>query len=133
MMETSLLFILKLRRACETVFDVMLCAYISGLKAYHTASKVKGKKEGSKRPSFDGWDQALHSAEKALRMFREAEILRQNGDPSCTDTYAQEALSVLQERIISIFLTLSQYRMRTNCVQIQAHMTSWDREQVLKA
>ena len=96
--ETSLPFILQLRRACETVFDTMLCAYISGLKAYHTVSEAKGKKTGSKRLSLDGWDDALKSAESALRIFRAAEVLRQNGDLDSADNNVQEALDALQER-----------------------------------
>jgi hypothetical protein len=86
--------------SAETVFDMMLCAYISGLKACHTVSNVKGEKERLKRPSPDGWDQALDSAEKALRIFREAKSLRQKGDPDSADTNTQEALCALQERYL---------------------------------
>ena len=96
--ETSLPFILQLRRVCETVFDTMLRAYISGLKAHQTASEAKGKKQGSKRLSLDAWDDALKSAEEALRKFREAESLREKGDPSSADKNVQEALHALRER-----------------------------------
>lgn len=36
-------FILQLRRICETVFDTMLCAYVSALKAYHKRSRMRGR------------------------------------------------------------------------------------------
>jgi len=42
--ETSLPFVLRLRRVCETVFDMMLCAYISGLKAFLKRSKGRGRR-----------------------------------------------------------------------------------------
>lgn len=96
--ETSLPFILHLRRVCETIFDTMLCAYLSSLQAYHERSKRRGEKQGSKRPSFDGWDVALKSAEDALATFRQAESQRQNGDLDSADTTVQEALRALQKR-----------------------------------
>jgi len=43
--STSLPFILELRGVCETIFDMMLCAYISGLQACHKASKVGAFKQ----------------------------------------------------------------------------------------
>jgi len=47
----------------------MLSAYISGLGAYHKRFTANGQKQGSKRPSLDGWDRALKSAEDASAMF----------------------------------------------------------------
>jgi hypothetical protein len=119
----------------------MLCAYISGLKAYHTVSKVKGEKERSKRPSFDGWDKVLNSAEKALKIFREAESLHQKGDPGSADTTTQEALRALQERY---FLQPSPYSvpdsslcLSTGCIPTMYKsnfiMSGWDHDQVWKA
>jgi hypothetical protein len=52
--ETSLPFILHLRCVCETIFDVMLTGYTSGLNAYGKRSVLAGKREGLKRPSLDG-------------------------------------------------------------------------------
>jgi hypothetical protein len=132
--ETSLPFILQLRPACETVFDTMLCAYISGLRAYHT-SNVDGESQG---PNFDEWDQALNSAEKALKIFREAESLRRNGDPGYADTSVQEALCALQERY---YLQSSPYSilksllcLSTGCIptiyKSDLIMTGWDDDQV---
>jgi len=95
---TSLPFILQLRRICETVFDVMLCAYISGLEAHHKQSKGRGEREGSKRPSLDKWDQALAFAQDALKTFREAESQRSRGDVASANASVQEALRALQKR-----------------------------------
>jgi hypothetical protein len=57
-MDSSLPFILQLRCVCETIFDVMLSAYIAGLKAYHDQSNDRGKQQVLQRPSFDAWDRA---------------------------------------------------------------------------
>jgi len=46
--ETPLPFILQLRCVCETIFDVMLQAYISDLKAYHERSASASKREEAK-------------------------------------------------------------------------------------
>jgi hypothetical protein len=97
-METSLPFILQLRCVCETIFDVMLSAYIAGLRAYYKRSKYKGKEQSSKRPSFDGWDKALKSAEVAQTKFREAEGQRKAGDTTSSDGTVQVALDALQDR-----------------------------------
>ena len=97
-MKTSLPFILQLRCACEVIFDVMLSAYITGLKAYYSRSQEQGKKQGSKRPSLDGWDRALQSAERALAAFREAEGQREGGDLDSADATVDQALLALQER-----------------------------------
>jgi hypothetical protein len=97
-METSLPFILQLRRTCEAIFDVMLSAYITGLKAYYSRLQEQGKKQGSKRPSLDGWDRALQLAECALAAFREAEGQRKGGDLDSADATVDQALLALQER-----------------------------------
>jgi len=52
----------------------------------------EGEKECLKRPGFDEWDQGLNPAEKALRIFREAERLRQKGDPSSAATNMHKPL-----------------------------------------
>jgi len=77
-MLTTFPFILHLRCACETIFDIMLSAYITGLKAYYVQSEEQGRKQGSKGPSLDGWDWARQSADRALAVFREAEVQREN-------------------------------------------------------
>jgi hypothetical protein len=76
----------------------MLSAYISGLEAYDKRSKVKGEKQGSKRPSLDGWDRALESAQDALTMFRKAEDERRGGDVHSANTTVEEALLMLKDR-----------------------------------
>jgi len=95
-MDTYLPFILQLRCVCETIFDVMLSAYIAGLKAYHNRSNDMGKREGSKRPSFDAWDRALQSAELAQTNFREAESQREGGDIASADVTVNGALAALR-------------------------------------
>jgi len=120
--ETPLPFILDLRRACETVFDIMLCAYISGLQAYHDRSKGRGEKEGSKRLSFDKWDEAIKSAQEALTTFREAEVHRHNGDIDSADRRVQEALCALQKSSGAV-----PTRYKTDLI-----MTGWDDDQVSK-
>jgi len=74
----------------------MLSAYIAALQAYDKQSKDKGKQKGSKRPHFDGWDQALQSAELAQTKFREAEGRRKAGDTTSSDLTVNVALVALQ-------------------------------------
>jgi hypothetical protein len=97
-MMTALPFILQLRCACETIFDVMLSAYIAGLNAHYVRSKEMGRKEGSKRPSLDGWDTALQSAGCALAAFREAEVQREHGDLDSADATVDQGLLALHKR-----------------------------------
>jgi hypothetical protein len=96
-MTTALPFILELRCACETIFDIMLSAYIAGLKANYVKSKEKRRKQGSKRPSSDGWDLALQSADRALAAFRNAEVQRKDGNLDSADATVDQALLALQE------------------------------------
>ncbi|KAF8321431.1 uncharacterized protein EI90DRAFT_3001446 [Cantharellus anzutake] len=94
--ETSLPFILQLRCVCETIFDVMLSAYIAGLKAYYNREEDMGK-EGLKRLSFGGWDRALQLAEHAQEAFREAEVQCKEGNIVSANVTIDAALLALQE------------------------------------
>jgi hypothetical protein len=93
-MVTALPFIVQLRCICETIFDIMLSAYIAGLKAYRDLSDKRGKKEGSMRPSLDNWHQAHQWAERALEAFRKAEDLRVAGDIDGADTAVERGLDL---------------------------------------
>jgi hypothetical protein len=100
----------------------MLCAYISGLKAYHKQSKRSREMEGL------GWDEALKSAENALIALRKAESHCHNGDLDSADASVQEGLCALQKRYYFqssscsiVFLTLSQFRSCTINIQNQPH------------
>ena len=104
----------------------MLSAYIAGLKAYYVRSEEKGRKQGSKRPSLDGWDRARQSADRALAAFREAEVQRKDGDLDSADATVDRALLALQERYKfysplhsdQSLLTPSQYRSSSDFIQI---------------
>ncbi|KAM6503629.1 hypothetical protein JOM56_000572 [Amanita muscaria] len=99
-----------LQHGLKTIFDIMLSAYIAGLKA----------------PSLDGWDRALQSADRALGGFREAEVQRKDGDLDSADATVDQALLALQERYKfcshlqsdQSFLTPSQYRSSPDFIQI---------------
>ena len=116
---------------------MMVCAYISGLRAHHG---VRGENERSKRPSFDRWDEALKSAEDALRIFREAESLREAGESASADTKAEAALCALQERyFLSSPHSVPDFSLCLSTASIPTMYTSklimsdWDRDQVSKA
>ncbi|KAF8305940.1 uncharacterized protein EI90DRAFT_2986878 [Cantharellus anzutake] len=94
--ETYLPFILRLRCVCETIFDIMLSAYIAGMKAYYNREEDKGRKEGGKRLS-DEWDQALCLAEHAQETFREAEVQRKEGNIVSANAIVDAALLALHE------------------------------------
>jgi hypothetical protein len=94
--DTALPFILQLRCICETIFDIMLSAYVSALNAYHDRSASTGKH--MKGPSLDGWDQALESAKDALATFRKAGTQRKDGSVDSADLSVLEGLRLLHER-----------------------------------
>jgi hypothetical protein len=96
--ETSLPFILQLRCVCETIFDIMLGAYISGLKAYREQSASVSKWVCVKRPSLDRWDHALESADDALATFRKAESQRKDGNVDFADIDVLAGMRLLRER-----------------------------------
>ena len=119
----------------------MLSAYIAGLKAYRVRSKDKGKKQGAKRPSLDGWDQALQSAELARTRFREAEGQRKDGDIHSADMTVNGALVALHMRyyfhssarlISHPFFCLSTGAVPT-MYKSDLIMMGWDDEEVGKA
>ncbi|KAF8332067.1 uncharacterized protein EI90DRAFT_3123141 [Cantharellus anzutake] len=120
-METPLPWILQFRCICETIFDVMLSAYIAGLKAYNNRLPGKGEKRGLK--SLGKWDQALQSAEDALAVFREAEGLREGGDLDGADTTVDRALLALQESTSAV----------PTMYKSGLIMTAWDDAEVRKA
>jgi hypothetical protein len=100
-MTTSLPFILQLRWICETIFDVTLSAYITGVKAYYNQTD-----ERFRGPSSVRWDQALQSADHALVAFREAEDEREKGDINSADATVDKALLALQERYLFPFVCI---------------------------
>ncbi|KIL56851.1 hypothetical protein M378DRAFT_172333 [Amanita muscaria Koide BX008] len=128
-MPTALPFILQLRCACETIFDIMLSAYIAGLKAYYQSeayyvqSEAKARELGLKRPSSDGWDRALQSADRALAGFREAEVQRKDDDLDSADATVEQALLALQESTGAV----------PNFYESDLIMKDWDDVEVRKA
>ncbi|KAF8313497.1 uncharacterized protein EI90DRAFT_2949824 [Cantharellus anzutake] len=120
-METPLPWILRFRCICETIFDVMLSAYIAGLKAYNNRSLGKGKKWGL--TDLDEWDKPLQSAEDALVAFRKAEDLREGGDLDGADTTVDKALLALQESTSAV----------PTMYESPLLMTAWDNAEIRKA
>ena len=96
--ENSLPFIIQLRCLCEMIFDTMLNGYISALNAYCDRSASKGDREGLKRPSLDGWEQALKLAEDALKTFRKADSQRKDGNIDSADTSVVDGFNLLRKR-----------------------------------
>lgn len=118
--DTTLPFVLQLRGICETIFDTMLSAYISALYACRDRSALARKQ---KRPSLDGWDQALKSAEDALATFRKAETQRKDGNVDSADMSVSEGLRLLHESTGAVSTVYTS----------KLFMTFWDEEQVKKA
>jgi hypothetical protein len=69
---TARAFIHSLRPICETVFNLLLVAYIASLKVFRDRSASRH----GQRKSLDGWDKALKFAEGALEKSQDAEALR---------------------------------------------------------
>src|ERR1700722_19926427 len=64
---------------CETVFHVMLLAYVSSSQALRNRPMIRGTKEGTPRNSFDKWEEAIDFAIKASEKCRDAERKRETG------------------------------------------------------
>jgi hypothetical protein len=131
-METSLPFIIQLRSICETIFDVMLSAYITGLKAYCDRSEKRGREKGSKRPSLDQWNLALQTAERALTTFRDAEGQRKQGDPDAANSTVAEAVATLQERYYYFRLSARLIYRPLSCLSIGALPTRYQLALIMK-
>lgn len=88
--ETSVPFLRSLRQITEIVFDLLLCAYISSIKAFRNRTR---------RSHLDNpkWEDALKFAGNALGLFRDAESKRQIRDDR-VDEFALEAQKVLGQR-----------------------------------
>jgi hypothetical protein len=95
-------FLRSLRRITEVIFDLLLCAYISSIKAFRFQIQRPGESY-----KFDNlkWEDALKSAAKALRLFRDAESKRQIRDDR-VDEFALEAQKILGQRYLRTFLSL---------------------------
>jgi hypothetical protein len=123
------------------MFDVMLSAYIAGLRAYQQRSKKKGEKEGSKRPSLDGWDRAFQLAELARQQFRQAEDERAKGDIASADVTVKGALIELKTRcsfhlsarLIYHYLLYLSTEAVPNMYKSNLIMKDWDDDAVGKA
>ena len=96
--ETTTPFIRDLRVVCETIFGIMLLAYISSLTAYRDLSAAKSTKEGKPRKSLDKWDDALQSAKEALQKSCNAYVRRQELGVELTNNMADDAIKALKLR-----------------------------------
>jgi len=63
--ESTLPFIRSIRRISETIFDLLLCAYISSIEASRDQTVPKSKDEGTQ--SSGKWEGAVISAKKSVR------------------------------------------------------------------
>jgi hypothetical protein len=115
---TARAFIHSLRPICETVFNLLLVAYVASLKVFRDRSASRDEQ----RKSLDGWDQALKFAEEALEKSRDAEVLRQDNLIVDADAATETAFKTLKLRytfcqriLFSPQANLSQYRCGTDC------------------
>jgi len=91
-------FIHALRPICEIIFDLLLSAYVSSLKAYHNRAVIKNTRAGQLRKSLDKWEVAMSSATIALDKFRDAETKRQARLTDEANSIVQEAMAALMCR-----------------------------------
>ncbi|KAH9072882.1 hypothetical protein EDB83DRAFT_2220190 [Lactarius deliciosus] len=87
-------FIHSLRSICETLFNLLLCAYIANLKAF----RDRVASQHGQRKSLDGCDTALKFAEEALEKSQDAEVLRQENSIVDADATAEAAFEALKLR-----------------------------------
>lgn len=94
--HTARLFIHSLRPICETVFNLLLVAYVASLKVFRDRSPSRNRQ----RKSLDGWDKALKFAEEALEKSQAAEVLRQDDLIVDADAATEAAFKALRLRYI---------------------------------
>jgi hypothetical protein len=87
-----------LRAVCETVFDLMLVAYVSSLEASRNRSANRGVKEGKPGKSLEKWEEAIKSGNEALTMCRDAEMKRQANDIKAANVTVKEGVEALRLR-----------------------------------
>ncbi|KAI9439868.1 hypothetical protein H4582DRAFT_2075230 [Lactarius indigo] len=70
-------FIHSLRPICETIFNLLLVTYITGLRVFRDISQVASQ-PGLRKclGPVDGWDKTLKFAEEALEKSQEAEAFK---------------------------------------------------------
>lgn len=91
---TARAFIHSLRPICETVFNLLLVAYITSLKVFRDRSASQQEQ----RKSLGGWDKALKFAEDALEKSQDAEALRQDNLIVDADATTETAFKTLNLR-----------------------------------
>ena len=106
-------FINALRPICETIFDLLLCGYVSSLKAllkeHHNYIVTKYAREDRSRGSVEEkekekCEEAINAAVKAWQGFKDAEMKRQTQLTNEANSIVEEAMSALKCRYgISIF------------------------------
>lgn len=94
---SSSLFIHNLRTICETVFNMLLVAYIANLKVFRDRS-ASGLYSTSQQKSPDGWDRALEFAEEVLEKTQDAEVLRRDNSIVEADAITETAFKALKLR-----------------------------------
>lgn len=91
---TARAFIHSLRPICETIFNLLLVAYIASLKVFRDRSTSRHEQ----RKSLDGWDEALKFAEEALEKSQDAEALRRDNLIVDADATTETAFKTLKLR-----------------------------------
>jgi len=91
-------FLKELRIVCETLFDIMLQAYILSLEAFRNRSVESSKKLKAPRKSLVKWEGALVLAHSASGKCRRAEESRINGQINEANSISQEGIQDLASR-----------------------------------
>lgn len=95
---TARQFIHSLRPICETIFNLLLVAYIISMKEMRDRSITRQWKVQGRSLSVDSWDKALEFAEEALGKSQDAEMLRQDNSIDEADSITESALKALELR-----------------------------------
>jgi hypothetical protein len=118
--QTTGPFIRSLREICETVFDILLSAYASSVKAQFDRYTEQLKP----KDYLDNWENSLNFAEEAQEAFRDAETKRTD-DRTGANQAVQNGLALLKQRCDC-----------TYAITIESHLTCfsvWGLFQLLKS
>jgi hypothetical protein len=108
-------FIASLRPICEIIFDLLLCGYVSSLKANHKITR-----EGWPRGHIDKWEEAISAAVRASQDFRDAEMKHQAQLINEANSIVEEAMTSLKCRYgIPTFSGIVSNHLSSNTVWMQ--------------
>lgn len=91
-------FLVNARRACETIFSLLLLGYKQALQAYYNRSMKQAKQRGEQQQGQSEWLRSIEHANEALAKALEAAELHANDQIVEAENMALQASTHLRAR-----------------------------------